>query len=61
MQECSVIKGKCFASYLLLVYLLLNKKKTQGEHLLSVLILYFLPEVGSEKHKMLASFTVKLH
>ena len=25
-QECSAIKKKCLASYLLLVYLLLNKK-----------------------------------
>ena len=36
-QECSAIKEECFASYLLLVYLLLNKKDL-SEHPLSVLI-----------------------
>ena len=35
--ECSPIKT-CLVSYLLLVYLQLNKKKKQGEYPLSVLI-----------------------
>ena len=37
--ECSAIREKMFCVYLLLVYLLLNKKKSKlCEHRLSVLI-----------------------
>ena len=31
-QECPAIKEKCFESYLLLVYLLLNKKSNLNKH-----------------------------